>query len=128
MNAHETILKKFYAALAKLEFKGILADAALNVTFQIPGKGKLAGKYDAKTFESELGVKMRELGGEHFNFEMHELMTSDRHAMVLGTVKLTRKGKALEYRTAHIWRIEDGKPLAGYEYPRDLYQYDMIWE
>jgi ketosteroid isomerase-like protein len=128
MNSHETILKKFYAGLAKLEFKGILADAAPNVTFQIPGKGKLAGKYDAKTFESDLGAKMRELGGENFSFELHELMTSDRHAMVLGTVKLTRKGKAHEYRTAHVWRIEGGKPLAGYEYPRDLYQYDAIWE
>jgi ketosteroid isomerase-like protein len=48
--------------------------------------------------------------------------------LVLATDKLTRNGKTLEYRTVHVWRIENGKPVAWYEYPRDLYQYDAIWE
>jgi ketosteroid isomerase-like protein len=48
--------------------------------------------------------------------------------MVLSTHKLTLAGKALEYRSVHVWRFENGKPIAGYDYLRDQDQFDQIWK
>jgi ketosteroid isomerase-like protein len=58
---------------------------------------------------------------------VHDIMASDQHGIVLATEQLVRDGKSVELRTVHVWRFEEGKPVAWYEYPRDLYQYDAIW-
>ena len=35
--------------------------------------------------------------------------------------------KTVKVSFIDLWRFENGKPLAGYEYPRDLYQFDAFW-
>jgi ketosteroid isomerase-like protein len=70
---------------------------------------------------------MMELSGNTLKVETHDIMASDRHGLVLITDHLTQNGKKVEYRAVHVWRFEGGKPVAWYEYPRDLYQYDVIW-
>jgi hypothetical protein len=34
---------------------------------------------------------------------------------------------AQKNHSAQVWRIENGKPVAWYEYVRDGYQFDAIW-
>lgn len=125
-NVHATAMKEFYTAFSKGDHDAALKVCADSFSFQVPGEGKLAGKYTRANF-AELGMKLRELSGGTFNHEVHDILASDLHATVLGTYKLVRDGKTVELRTVHVWRFEGGKPLAGYEYPRDLYQYDAIW-
>ena len=72
-------------------------------------------------------AQLGELSGGSLKVEIHDILASDLHACVLVTDKLTRNGKACEYRGVHVWRFQDGKPIAWYDYPRDLYQYDEIW-
>jgi ketosteroid isomerase-like protein len=38
-----------------------------------------------------------------------------------------RKGRGHIYRTAHIYRIEDGRLAEFREYPEDLYALDAAW-
>ena len=122
-----SLLEKLYRDFAAGDLGAALSACADNCTFQLAGKSKLAGKYDRTTFASQFMVQMMEMSGGSFKTEIHEVMASDRHGMVLTTNRLTRGGKAVEYRSAHIWRFEGGKPVDLYEYPRDLYQYDLIW-
>ena len=124
---HASLLEKIYQNFAAGNLDAALSACAENCTFQLAGKSRLAGKYDRKTFASEYYVQLKEMSGGTFKTEVHEIMASDRHGMVLTTNRLTRQGKPVEYRSAHIWRFEAGKPVAWYEYPRDLYQYDSIW-
>ena len=42
-------------------------------------------------------------------------------------LKFDKQGQTVEYRSAQVWRIENGKPVAWYEYLRDGYQFDAIW-
>ncbi|MCM0605909.1 MAG: nuclear transport factor 2 family protein [Xanthomonadaceae bacterium] len=121
------LFDKLYAAFKSGNYNTMLSHCDEKVTFQIAGQSKLAGKYDRMNFESGLGVKLKELSGGTFTTEIHDVMAGDLHAMVLMTNKVTRAGKTLEYRSVHVWRIQNGKPLAGYEYPRDMYQFDLIW-
>ena len=121
------LLEKLYADFSKGDIKAVLSACADKVTFQVPGKSKLAGKYDKSNFEAGFVTKLMEMSGGTFKLETHDILASDLHAAVLATDRLTRAGKAVEFRTVHIWRFEGGKPVAWYEYPRDLYQYDLIW-
>ncbi len=120
------LLEKLYADFAQGNVNAVLAACADQVTFQVPGKSPLAGKYTKATFV-QFATKLDELSGGTFKLDVHDVLASDLHAVVLATEKLTRGGKTSEYRAVHVWRMENGKPVAWYEYPRDLYQFDAIW-
>jgi hypothetical protein len=124
---HALLLEKLYADFAKGDLASVLSACADQMTFQIPGKSRLAGKYTKETFVKDFAMKMGELSAGTIKLEVHDILASDRHAVALSTDHLTRGGKTVEYRTAHVWRFENGKPVAFYEYPRDLYQFDDIW-
>ena len=121
------LLEKLYSDFSKGDLAAVLEACADKVTFQVPGKSPLAGKYDKSTFGSGFVMKLMELSGGTIKVEVHDILASDQHGVVLATDKLTRNGKPFEYRTVHVWRFEGGKPVAWYEYPRDLYQYDSVW-
>lgn len=126
MHPNVETLTRFYAALAKGDVSAMLALCADPMTFQVPGRSKLAGKYDRTTFAS-LIARMRALGDGTFASDVHDITATDAHGLVLMTNTVTRQGQQHEYRTVHVWRLQGGRPIAWYEYPRDLYQYDAIW-
>jgi ketosteroid isomerase-like protein len=68
-----------------------------------------------------------ELSNGSLKMEIHDIFANDRHGVVLVTDHFTRKGEPIQLRLVHVWRFENGKPVAWYEYARDLYQFDAIW-
>jgi ketosteroid isomerase-like protein len=120
-------LETFYANLAKNDVPAALSLCMDNVTFQVAGKSRLAGKFTKANFGEGWVTPLRELSGSTHKMEIHDILAGDQHGTVLATHRLTRSGKTVELRTVHVWRFEGGKPLAGYEYPRDLYQFDAVW-
>lgn len=121
------MLKKFYDCFKKGDAQGMLALCPDEMTFQIPGKSPLAGKYTKATLAGQLLNRIHELSGGSFELEVHDITATEQHGLVLTTDRLMRNGTKHEYRSVHVWRIQNGKPIAWYEYPRDLYQYDAIW-
>lgn len=121
------ILEKIYASFAKGDLASMLAECADNCTFQLAGKSQLAGKFSKQNFGTDFLQKMQELSGQTLSLEVHDILASDRHGVVLASEKLTRKGEAVQLRTVHVWRFENGRPVAWYEYPRDLYQFDSLF-
>ncbi len=121
------ILEKLYRDFSDGNYEAVLNACSDACTFQLAGKSRLAGKYDKKNFISGFVTKLKELSSDTFQIDAHDIMGSDRHGVVLASEKLVRDGKTVEYRVVHVWRFEGGKPVAWYEYPRDLYQYDSLW-
>jgi ketosteroid isomerase-like protein len=121
------ILEKIYADFSKGDFNSFLGACSEKITFQVPGKSKLAGKYTRADFVPKFVTLLQELSGGTFQFEAHDILASDQHGIVLGMERLNRAGKPIEMRTVHVWRFEGGKPVAWYEYPRDLYVFDATW-
>ena len=121
------LLEKLYADFAKGDISAVLAACGDNMTFQVSGKSRLAGKYTKANFASDFVAKLAELSSGTFKLEVHDVLASDRHGVVLASDFVTKKGETVQIRTVHVWRIENGKPVAWYEYPRDLYQYDSVW-
>jgi ketosteroid isomerase-like protein len=121
------ILEKIYSDFAKGSAQAALEACADAMTFQVPGKSKLAGKYTKANFEKDYLKKLQELSGGTFQLEVHDILASDLHATILATNRIQHGGKTVELRTVHVWRFQSGQPVAWYEYPRDLYQFDAIW-
>jgi len=126
-NPTTVLLEKFYAAFVKGDWTAALAECPDQITFQVAGKSKLAGKFTKANFAKDYAAKLQEISGGTYQLEVHDILVSDRHATVLASTRVTRDGKATELRGVHVWRIENGKPVAWYEYPRDLYAFDAIW-
>lgn len=124
---HALLLAQVYSAFNEGKYQIFLDACAENMTFQIAGKSPLAGKYTKADFVSGLANKLTELSSGTYRLDVHDILASDLHVAVLGTSKVTRHGKTTELRTVHVWRFDQGKPVAWYEYPRDLYQFDATW-
>lgn len=123
---HLESLKRLYELWQAGDAAAIAREFSEKLTFEIKGRSQLSGKHDRAQF-SGLMLRMKELSGGTHQSEIHDMLVSDRHAMVLATHKLTRGGKPYEYRSVQVWRFEGGLPIAGYEYLRDGYQFDEIW-
>ena len=121
------LLKQLYSHWVEGNFQAMLDVCPENITFQVPGKSALAGKYTKANFVEGFALKQKTLSGGTFKLEVHDILASDLHTAVLASAKVTTHGKAAELRTVHIWRFENGKPIAWYEYPRDLYAFDATW-
>ena len=126
-HANVKILEQLYANFAKGDMGAVLAACAENVTFQIAGKSRIAGKYTKENFASQFVTKLKELSSGTFKLEVHDILANDRHAVALVSEFVTRNGEEVQMRMAHVWRMEHGKPVAWYAYPRDLYQFDAAW-
>lgn len=119
------LLQKIYSRLAEKDSKGALALCSKDLSFQLAGKSKLAGKHLGESIASAWLEKT--WSDPSFRFEVHDILASDRHGIVLASSYVTRAGKEVQMRLVHVWRMENGSPVAWYEYPRDLYQFDALW-
>jgi ketosteroid isomerase-like protein len=122
------LLSRLYRDLREGNVAGITAVCDEKLTFQVPGKSPLAGKYTRETL-GEFLSRLSRLSRESYSFEVHDILSSDLHSTVILTEKLLGSGGApVEMRAVHVWRFGGGgKPLAGYLYPRDLYAFDEAW-
>lgn len=120
-------LHKIYEKYAAGDVSGMLALCHDKISFSIPGKSKLAGKYTKENFQSHFMNTLAEISNGTFKIEVHDVLASDRHGVVLNTETLESGGKTSQLRTVHVWRFENGQPVAFYEYPRDLYEFDSAW-
>ncbi len=123
---HETTIKRLYALWHAGDVAAIEREFPPKLTFEIKGQTLISGKHDRARFAG-LFTHMKELSGGTFQSEIHDMLVSDRHALVLATHKLSRAGTPLEYRSVQVWRFENGLPIAGYEYLRDHEQFQQIW-
>jgi ketosteroid isomerase-like protein len=120
-------LKRLYELWHSGDVSAIAQEFSSKLTFEIKGSSAVSGKHDQAQFAA-LHSKMKKLSDGTFQTEIHDMLVSDRHGMVLATHRLTRNGQAHEYRSVQVWRFENGLPIAGYEYLRDHYQFDQIWK
>jgi ketosteroid isomerase-like protein len=58
-------------------------------------------------------------GGAEITGSMHDVVANDEHVVQLLNVTATRDGRTLEYRTAEIYHVKDGKITARWAFSDD---------
>jgi uncharacterized protein len=78
------------------------------------------GRSEPSRGKEALGQRYAEsLGDFEINADVHDVFANDRHAVQLMNVTARRGGKTLEYRTAEIYHMKDGKITARWAFSDD---------
>jgi len=77
------------------------------------------GRAEPRRGKDELRATMGEAGDLTINYDLHDVIANDDHAIALGTATATRGGKTLVYRTAEIFHIRDGKVVERWAFSDD---------
>ena len=78
------------------------------------------GRAEPRRGKEELRAATAEdWGTATLKYELHDIVANDDHTIALGTATATRNGKTIEYRTAEIYHIRDGKAVERWAFSDD---------
>jgi uncharacterized protein len=82
---------------------------AENIVWHVAGTGPLAGDYEGVAqVIGQLG-KISELSGGTVRPELHDVLSSPDHTVVLATISAERGGKQFQLNLVHVIHAENGK-------------------
>jgi ketosteroid isomerase-like protein len=77
------------------------------------------GRAEPRRGKKALRATMSEFSDTTIQYDLHDVVANDEHAIALGTATATRNGKTLEYRTAEIFHIRDGRAVERWAFSDD---------
>jgi len=78
------------------------------------------GRTEPRRGKDELRAAMMEGAGDYsIAYAIHDVVANDDHAIALGSATATRGDQTLEYRTAEIFHIRDGKAVERWAFSDD---------
>jgi ketosteroid isomerase-like protein len=128
LHPNEHIVRRLFSAFETNDTMTIDALLADDVVWNAPGRGVHSGRRIGKQ-ELFAGMgRLAELTGGTLRGEVHDVLASDDHVVVLQTTRGERDGHAsLEDREALILHVRDGKVAEVWEHPGDVYAMDAFF-
>jgi hypothetical protein len=71
--------------------------------------------------------RRRELAGKTFRMQPREALVGEGYVAVITDGRAVIEGKAREWRTVGLYRVEDGRISACWLLPLDAEAFDSIW-
>ena len=82
---------------------------AENIVWHVAGTGPLAGDYEGVAQVIGQLSKISELSGGTVQPELHDVLSSNDHTVVLATISAERAGKQFKLNLVHVIHAENGK-------------------
>jgi ketosteroid isomerase-like protein len=124
---NEDRVREAFAAWERADVEALRQAFTDNIRYHIPGRSPLAGDYEGTEQVLQFFVRVIELTGGTFSFELHDVLANDEHAVALFTVRGERAGKQLNDNTVQISHFRDGKASEVWTYQTDQYEVDKFW-
>src|SRR5687768_1883224 len=124
---NEETIRAAYSAFVKGDLNGYLQYCTDDITFSVPGKGKISGIFKRDEFISPWVSSVIEMTNGTFRETVNDVVANDDRGVVLVTHEFERNNKKFKYDSAHIYSIKNGKLDSFEEYPADLYSFDDAW-
>jgi ketosteroid isomerase-like protein len=103
------IARKLFEAVTSGDTATIQSLQHDDIVMHIPGKNQLSGTHKGKAETGTNLGKMASLTGGTIKRELHDVTSSDMHAVVLARITAQRGGKSFSYNSAVVLDIRDGK-------------------
>ena len=117
-----------YQAFAAGDMDSVARVFAPDLRWHIPGRTPISGDYTGhEEVFGFFGRLMAETGGT-FAIEIHDLLASDDHVVVLVHETASRAGKTLEADEAHVWHVRDGMASEFWGIPADADAVNAFWD
>jgi uncharacterized protein len=107
----EAVIREAYAAFGRGDVDGFLQPCTQDFSFNIPGRGAIAGSWRGKAGMWELARKAMEVTGGSFREEVDDVLANDHHAVVLARHQFTRDGAIKRIRNRA--RLRNSRRPAG---------------
>jgi uncharacterized protein len=129
MGAQENlnIVRSGYEAFGQGDIPGVLAVFDEGIQWHISGRSGLSGTYKGHDEVVGFFTQLGERSGGTFNLEVHDMLASDDHVVVLTRERAQRDGKSIDARVAHVWHLSDGKATEFWGIADDVYAQDEFW-
>ena len=115
---------RFYAGGEQAPARALLAE---DVAWHVPGRSALAGDYRGRDEVLRYFAARRELANATFRIAVRGVLADDERAVIFAGGRVERDGNTLEWETAGVFRIVDGKIAECWVLPYDQYRFDEIW-
>jgi ketosteroid isomerase-like protein len=106
---NEEIARSATEALSKRDMETFFSHQADDVVLHFPGRGPMAGDYRGRDGMAQLFQKQVEMLDGPPEIEIHDVLASDDHAVVLNRVRATKGGQTSEQQQVVVMHIEGGK-------------------
>jgi uncharacterized protein len=98
---------------------------AANIKWHQGGRNQTSGDYDGIDAVLGLFQKFFQLTDGTFRVAVHDLLASDQHVVVLGTISGQRGGKSVQHGDyCQVFHMRDGKAAEVWVTPVDAYELD----
>ena len=128
-HTNELVVRRIYAAFARGDMEGVLADCTNDVVFRIPGANKVAGTYKGREgFTAFLTALAAVADMQSFEEDIDALACDDDHGVILTTQRFRRQdGQQVAFRSAVAFQFRHGKLSEFSERPGNQEEYDQAW-
>ena len=100
---------------------------APDIKWHTNGRNRLAGTFEGTdAVLANFGQLAAETGGT-FRVEIHDLLATDDHVVVLARSSADRGGKHFEGNYCHVFHLSDGKVTESWVVNEDPYVIDEFW-
>ena len=121
------LVRSGYEAFSKGDLETVQKIFAPDIKWHVGGRSQLAGTYNGWDEVQALFGKLVDLSGGTFNLEIHDLLASDDHVVVLVKESATRGDDHLDANSGHVWHIAKGKTTEFWGLSEDAYTEDAFW-
>jgi ketosteroid isomerase-like protein len=112
--------RKGYQAFNEQQLEDAMDTIADDVVWHAGGDGPLAGEYKGKQAVMELFMKYGQLTEGTSEFDIHDIVASEDHTVVIGTATATRHGRTHASRFVDIIHPDrDGKAKEFWRFVED---------
>lgn len=114
-------------ALAKGDMETFLGLHAEDVVVHVPGRSRFSGEIRGRDQVTSLFQQQMEMLDGPPEWEPHDVLANDDHAIVLGVQRYRRGGQTNEQRVAVVVHIEGGQAKEVWVHPEDVYRLDEFF-
>jgi ketosteroid isomerase-like protein len=121
------LVRKGYAAFQNNDLDTVKEVLAPDVKWHATGRSKISGSFDGLDATLAQFLSLAQETGGTFKLQIHDVLASDDHVVVLGKATGERNGKTLDSDYCHVFHIKDGKASEAWVVPVDPYTGDEFY-
>lgn len=121
------LVRTVFHALAEDDIETFAQLHADDVVVHVPGRNLFAGEHQGEVKLLELVEAARGAVHADVQFENHDVLANDRHAVLIQAVKLERDGRTLNSERVVVCHVVQGRVSEMWVYPYDQYALDEFW-
>jgi uncharacterized protein len=124
--ANTALVRKYCAAWSSGDLGTIFECYHDDIVLHYFGCSPLAGAHRGKAAAVQVLAKVQQLTNRQL-LEVHDVLASDRHAVILARERFERGGRTLEVDRVFVYHVRDGQFIEAWVYDDDQRAVDELW-